>query len=46
MTLDPKNDDYWSHKNLSCPDLHHSVYFTPTLDTPFAPFEVTCLSKR
>ena len=45
MTLDPKNDDYWGHKNLSCPDLQDSVYFTPTSDTPFDPFEVTCLSK-
>ena len=33
------------HKNLSCPDLQDSVYFTPTSDTPFDPFEVTCLSK-
>ena len=45
MTLYPKNDDYWGHKNLSCPDLQDSVYFTPTSDTPFDPFEVTCLSK-
>jgi hypothetical protein len=45
MTLDPKNDDYWGHNNKSCPDMQDSVYFTPTSDTPFDPFEVTCLSK-
>ncbi len=44
-TLDPKNDDYWGHDIESCPDMQDSVYFTPTSDTPFDPFEVTCLSK-
>ena len=43
--LDPKNDDYWGHKNKTCPDMQDSVYFTPTSDTPFDPFEVTCLPK-
>jgi len=46
LTLDPKNDDYWGHNNKSCPDMQDSVYFTPTSDTPFDPFEVTCLSKE
>ena len=45
-TLDPKNDDYWGHNNKSCPDMQDSVYFTPTSDTPFDPFEVTCLPKE
>ena len=45
-TLDPKNDDYWGHSNKTCPDLHDSVFFTPTSDTPFSPFEVTCLPKE
>ena len=26
-------------------DMQDSVYFTPTSDTPFDPFELTCLSK-
>ena len=43
--LDPKNDDYWAHDNETCPDMQDSVYFTPTSDTPFDPFEVTCLPK-
>ena len=25
--------------------MQDSVYFTPTSDTPFDPFELTCLSK-
>ena len=45
-TLDPKNDDYWGHENKNCPDMQDSVYFTPTSDTPFDPFEVTCLPKE
>ena len=45
-SLDPKNDDYWGHNNKSCPDMQDSVYFTPTSDTPFDPFEVTCLPKK
>ena len=44
-TLDPKNDDYWGHNIKTCPDMQDSVYFTPTSDTPFDPFEVTCLTK-
>ena len=44
--LDPKNDDYWGHSNKNCPDLQHSVYFTPTSDTPYDPFEVICLPKE
>ena len=31
--LDPKNDDYWSHSNTSCPDMSDSVYFIPTSNT-------------
>ena len=46
LTLDPKNDDYWGHNNKNCPDMQDSVYFTPTSDTPFDPFEVTCLPKE
>ena len=45
-SLDPQNDDYWGHKNKNCPDMQDSVYFTPTSDTPFDPFEVTCLPKE
>ena len=45
-TLDPNNDDYWGHDNKTCPDLQDSVFFTPTSDTPFSPFEVTCLPKE
>ena len=45
LTLDPKNDDYWGHKNASCPDMQDSVYFTPTSETPFDPFEAVCLPK-
>ena len=45
-TLDPKNDDYWGHNNKTCPDMQDSVYFTPTSDTPFDPFEVTCMPKE
>ena len=45
FTLDPKNDDYWGHNIKTCPDMQDSVYFTPTSDTPFDPFEVTCLTK-
>jgi len=45
-SLDPKNDDYWGHNNKNCPDMQDSVYFTPTSDTPFDPFEVTCLPKE
>ena len=26
--------------------MQDSVYFTPTSDTPFDPFEVTCLTKE
>ena len=44
--LDPKNDDYWGHNNKTCPDMQDSVYFTPTSDTPFDPFEVVCLPKE
>ena len=44
--LDPKNDDYWGHTNKNCPDMQDSVYFTPTSDTPFDPFEVVCLPKE
>ena len=44
--LDPKNDDYWGHSNKNCPDLQDSVYFTPTSDTPYDPFEVICLPKE
>ena len=46
LSLDPKNDDYWGHNNKSCPDIQDSVYFTPTSDTPFDPFEVACLPKE
>ena len=46
LTLDPKNDDYWGHNNTSCPDLQDSVYFTPTSDTPYDPFELLCLPKE
>ena len=46
LSLDPKNDDYWGHNNKSCPDMQDSVYFTPTSDTPFDPFEVACLPKE
>jgi len=45
-TLDPKNDDYWAHNNKSCPDMQDSVYFTPTSETPFDPFELACLPKE
>ena len=45
-TLDPKNDDYWGHNNKTCPNMQDSVYFTPTSDTPFDPFEVTCMPKE
>merc|ERR1712127_522976 len=45
-TLDPKNDDYWGHNNKSCPDMQDSVYFTPTSETPFDPFELACLPKE
>ena len=45
-TLDPKNDDYWGHNNKTCPNMQDSVYFTPTSDTPFDPFEVTCIPKE
>ena len=44
--LDPKNDDYWGHSNKNCPDLQDSVYFTPTSDIPYDPFEVICLPKE
>ena len=40
------NDDYWGHTNKNCPDLQDSVYFTPTSDTPYDPFEVICLPKE
>ena len=43
--LDPKNDDYWGHSNTSCPDMSDSVYFIPTSNTPYDPFEVLCLPK-
>ena len=46
LSLDPKNDDYWGHNNKDCPDMQDSVYFTPTSDTPYDPFEVNCLPKK
>ena len=46
LSLDPKNNDYWGHNNKSCPDMQDSVYFTPTSETPFDPFELACLPKE
>ena len=46
LSLDPKNDDYWGHNNKTCPDMQDSVYFTPTSETPFDPFELACLPKE
>ena len=46
LSIDPKNDDYWGHNNKTCPDMQDSVYFTPTSETPFDPFELACLPKE
>ncbi|MDA7577103.1 hypothetical protein N8700_03720 [Candidatus Pelagibacter sp.] len=43
--LDKKNDDYYDHEMTDCPDLIDSVYFTPTSDTPYDPFELACLKR-
>lgn len=43
--LDKKNDDYYDHEMTDCPDLIDSVYFTPTSNTPYDPFEWACLKR-
>lgn len=43
--LDKKNDDYYDHEISDCPDLIDSVYFTPTSNTPYDPFEWACLKR-
>ena len=44
--LDKNNDDYYDHEMTDCPDLIDSVYFTPTSNTPYDPFEWACLNRN
>jgi len=43
--LDKNNDDYYDHEMSDCPDLIDSVYFTPTSNTSYDPFEWACLKR-
>ena len=44
--LDKNNDDYYDHEMSDCADLKDSVYFTPTSNTPYDPFEWACLNRN
>ena len=43
--LDKNNDDYYDHEMSDCPDLIDSVYFAPTSNTSYDPFEWACLKR-